>query len=70
MVEGNSATYTIRDADPAAAEAMLRFIYTGAAYGEEGGEEGALDPAALLELGVVYAPDWLPLSVTWRSDSM
>merc|ERR1719506_824878 len=31
MEEGASATYTVRDADPAAVEALLRFLYTGAA---------------------------------------
>ena len=51
MEEAKSATYTISDADPAAVEALLRFLYTGLAVS---GPDAELDPAALLELAVVY----------------
>ena len=50
MEEGASATYTVRDADPAAVEALLRFLYTGAACAPD----AELEPAPLLDLAVFY----------------
>ena len=65
MQHGRTAVCTVRDAEPATVEAMLRFVYTG----ELLSEDDSPDPAKLLELAALYQVGSLaPLDVCSRAD--
>ena len=50
MQEGATATCSVRDFEPDAVEALLRYMYTGTPCSDD----EALEPSALLELAIYY----------------
>ena len=57
---GRRRTRAVRDAEPVAVEAMLRFIYTDTyPRKDQGDQDEGLDPVQVVELGVFYQIDEL-----------